>query len=115
MLKKTLTIFITVLVIMESSGCNRASNHRSRGKVIYDTVIVSTIKIKLLADSDVSGFDIDVDSNKGNVSLSGTVNTETESAKGTDIARDVKGVVSVKGNLAVNPSQNDTEDINNGK
>jgi hyperosmotically inducible protein len=49
-------------------------------------VIVSTIKTKLLVDSDVSGFDIDVDSYKGDVSLSGTVNTETESAKGTDIA-----------------------------
>jgi osmotically-inducible protein OsmY len=114
-LKRTLTVFITELVIMESSSCNRASNDRSRGKVIYDTVIVSTIKTKLLVDSDVSGFDTDVDSYKGDVSLSGTVNTETESAKGTDIARDVNSIISVKDNLAVNLSQNDAEDINNGK
>ena len=115
MLKRTLTIFITALAILGSLSCNRGSNDRSAGEVIDDTVIVSTIKTKLLADSDVSGFDIDVDSNKGKVSLSGTVNTETESAKAADIARKVNGVVSVKNNLVVNPSQNDANDINNGK
>ena len=115
MLKRTLTIFLTVLVIVASFGCERASNDRSAGEVIDDTVIVSTIKTKMLADSEVSGLDIDVDSNKGEVVLSGTVNTEAESAKAADIARQVKGVVSVKNNLAVKPSQKDAQDNNYGK
>ena len=65
MLKRTLTIFITVLVIVGSFGCKSPSNDRSAGEVIDDAMIVSTIKTKLLADSEVSGLDIDVDSNKG--------------------------------------------------
>jgi hyperosmotically inducible protein len=115
MLKRTLTIFITVFAIVGSFGCKSTSNDRSAGEVIDDAVIVSTIKAKLLSDSEVSGLDIDVDSEKGEVVLTGTVNTEAESTKAADIARQVNGVVSVKNSLVVKPSQNDGKGNSYGK
>lgn len=101
MISRNLKVLITVLVLIGAFGCTDRQNDRSTGEVIDDAVITSTIKTELLADSDVSGFDIDVDTSKGVVTLNGAVNSELESRKAEEIARRANGVVSVKNNLIV--------------
>lgn len=84
---------------------------RTAGEVLDDAVITTTVKAELLADSDVSGLDIDVDTNEGVVTLSGTVNSEMESVEAEAIAKSVDGVVSVTNNLVVDETPDeDAED-----
>lgn len=83
---------------------------RTVGEVLDDTVITSAIKAELLADSDVSGLDIDVDTMEGNVTLSGTVESEMESVEAEAIAKSIDGVVSVTNNLVVEETPDEDAD-----
>jgi len=71
------------------------------GEVITDAAITSEVKTKFLADSDVSGLKIDVDTSNGVVTLNGTVKSKAEMDKAMAIARDSKGVKRVVSHLKV--------------
>lgn len=106
---RKLKLLIVLFVLIGAFGCADRYSGRNTGEVIDDAVITSTIKTELLADSDVGGLDIDVDTNKGVVTLSGTVDSRMESQKAEEIAKRANGVVSVKNNLIV-VGEIDTDD-----
>ena len=66
-----------------------------------DTVITTKVKSALLADSDVKGLDVAVETSKGVVSLSGAVNNQTQIDRAAKIAGEVEGVHSVLNNLTI--------------
>ncbi|MEQ9618440.1 MAG: BON domain-containing protein [Deltaproteobacteria bacterium] len=101
MMNNKLKLFITLFVLIGIVGCADRQSNRSTGEVIDDAVITSTVKTELLADSDVGGLDIDVDTTNGVVTLSGTVSSEMESQKAEEIAGRANGVVSVNNKLIV--------------
>jgi len=74
---------------------------RSVAETIDDQGIVSSVKVKLLADSTVSGLDINVDSFKGVVTLKGVVASQKEATQAIALARSVKGVKAVQSKLFV--------------
>lgn len=61
-----------------------------------DTWITTKVKTALLADTDVAGLNIDVDTVNGVVTLSGRVDQQSQIEHATRIARDVKGVTEVQ-------------------
>ena len=105
MFKESLIAMMGIFMLIAAYACD---GNKTTGEVIDDTVITSTVKTKLLADSSVSGFDIDVDTDEGIVELNGIVSTEAESQKAESIAEDVDGVISVKNNLTVDSSAADS-------
>lgn len=107
MFKKGLITILAILFIGAVSACDSPGGKKSTGEVIDDTMITSKVKAGLLADSEVSGLDIEVDTNKGMVKLNGSVSSETESRKAEDIAKQVDGVVSVENNLLIDVSKTD--------
>lgn len=74
---------------------------KSAGQMVDDTVITTKVKSALLADSDVKGLDVVVETSKGVVSLSGAVNNQTQIDRAAKIAGDVEGVNSVLNNLTI--------------
>lgn len=74
---------------------------RSAGDAVDDSVIVAKVKSKLLADPDVSGLDINVDSYKGVVMLKGVVRTGREADEAIRLARETAGVIDVDSKLIV--------------
>ena len=71
------------------------------GEVISDAAITTAVKSKFLADSNVSGLKIDVDTTNGVVTLQGTVPTAGEKRRAVEIAKETTGVKSVKDQLKV--------------
>lgn len=67
--------------------------------------ITSAVKTKLLADPDVSGLRIDVDTRDRVVTLTGTVRTQAEKSKAIRLAREVDGVRDVTDRLTVQGRQ----------
>jgi len=61
-----------------------------------DTWITTKVKTALLADTDVAGLDIDVDTVNGVVTLSGRVDQQSQIEQATRIARDIEGVTEVQ-------------------
>jgi osmotically-inducible protein OsmY len=74
---------------------------RSVGQTIDDACITASVKAKLLADERTKGFDINVDTVKGVVSLTGGADSQDAKEAAGKIAAQTKGVVSVHDNLVV--------------
>jgi hyperosmotically inducible protein len=66
-----------------------------------DARIVAAIKAKYVADSDISAWQISVESDQGHVTLSGTVSSPEYIGKAVAVALDTDGVRGVTYNLEV--------------
>lgn len=78
---------------------------RDSSQPVDDTWITTKVKSSLLADSDVSGLDINVDTLNGVVTLQGQVDTQLQIDEATRIAREIEGVTDVQtSNLMVGPN-----------
>jgi len=71
------------------------------GAAVTDAGITAAVKTRLLADPDVAGLRIDVDTRDKVVTLTGTVATAAQKTEAGTIARDTTGVASVVNNLRV--------------
>ena len=71
------------------------------GDATSDATLTAKVKTKFLADDDISGLKIDVDSKNGVVTLTGTVATAAEKALALKTAKATDGVKSVVDNLKV--------------
>lgn len=60
-----------------------------------DTWITTKVKAQLLANQDVSGLDISVETVNGVVNLSGDVETQAEADRAVAVAQDIEGVTRV--------------------
>lgn len=74
---------------------------KTPGTIIDDTVITTKVKTALLADSDIKGLDVNVDTSHGVVTLSGAVNNQTQIDRAGKIAGDTEGVASTINNLTI--------------
>jgi hyperosmotically inducible protein len=85
------------------AGYALTQDNRTAGETVTDQRITSTVKGKLLADSRVSGLDINVDTFKSIVTLRGTVRTSQEADAAIELAKNVSGVRSVNSKLVLVP------------
>ncbi|GGI53399.1 BON domain-containing protein [Oxalicibacterium solurbis] len=74
---------------------------KSAGAVIDDTVITTKVKTALLADSDIKGLDVNVDTSQGVVTLKGEVSNQAQIDRAGKIAGEVADVKSVVNNLSI--------------
>ncbi len=68
-----------------------------------DAMITGKVKTKLLADADVKGLMIDVDTKNGVVTLNGSADKAGNVDKAVSLARDTEGVKSVENKMTVKP------------
>jgi hyperosmotically inducible protein len=80
-------------------GCAGAGT--KTGEFIDDRAITAKVKTALAKDPDVSALAVNVDTDKGVVTLNGTVKSATERNKAAQLARNVEGVTSVRNNLTI--------------
>lgn len=73
----------------------------SAGRAIDDSVITTKAKSALLADTTVKGTDIDVETDRGIVTLSGMVDNERQRDRAASIVRGIDGVKSVENKMTV--------------
>lgn len=71
------------------------------GDAVTDGGITAAVKTRLLADPDVAGLRIDVDTRDKVVTLTGQVATAAQKTEAGNIARDTTGVASVVNNITV--------------
>ena len=69
---------------------------RDSDQPVNDTWITTKVKSSLLADSDVAGTEVDVETINGVVHLSGYVDDQRQIDRAVEIARDIEGVTSVE-------------------
>lgn len=87
------------------SACAPTPTRQGTGEYIDDTAITTRVKTALLADPDVKGTAINVETYRGVVQLSGFVDSAVEIDKAVQKAAEVKGVNSVQNDLRIKPAR----------
>ena len=75
---------------------------RGYGEVVDDATITAAVKSKLLWSKQTDGLAVDVDTQRGNVTLRGSADNEGEKKHATRLAMNTRGVESVDNQLVVN-------------
>ena len=93
---------VDMIAAREASGSGDAPEpERTVGETFDDAGITITVKGRLLADPQVQGLRIDVDTRDGVVFLTGSVGSDADRQKAIQLARDTKGVRDVQANLTL--------------
>ncbi len=105
LLGTALTAIATTLLI----GCNRAPESApvtqvvptTVGTQVDDTVITSRVKSALLADPAIKSLDLQVETRKGTVQLSGFVDSQAQIDQALAVTRSVAGVTEVENGVTL--------------
>lgn len=93
--------FLAALLLSALVGCASTSKQSSTGEYIDDTVITTKVKAAILEDEELKVTEINVETFKGVVQLSGFVSTQSDINKAATLARSIEGVKSVKNDMRV--------------
>lgn len=83
------------------AGCASTPKSESTGQYVDDSAITAKIKTDILKDPALKVTQINVETYKGVVQLSGFVDSQESIKRATDVAASVPGVVSVRNNLVI--------------
>ncbi|MEN1944371.1 BON domain-containing protein [Luteimonas sp. MJ293] len=72
-----------------------ATENTDSDQPMSDTWITTKVKSSLLADSEVAGLDVEVETVNGVVHLRGDVDSQAQIDRAVEIARDIDGVTNV--------------------
>ena len=92
---------VTKIDTAEMSQDNAEPKKSTVGEVIDDSVITTKAKAAIFSTPDLKALQISVETRKGEVLLSGFVDSETAKMKAEEVVKNVGGVKSVKNNLEV--------------
>jgi len=93
-----LWLFLLVFIV---AGCASTRTTQSPGEYVDDSVITSRVKTRLIQDQALKAFDIGVETFRGDVLLSGFVDTKDQIDRAVTVAKQVPGVKSVRNSLVV--------------
>jgi len=91
--------FFLVILLVSFLGCASTSKQEGAGEYIDDSVITTKVKAEIFQDDSLKSSEINVETFKGVVQLSGFVSSQAAINKATDLARKVKGVKSVTNSM----------------
>ncbi len=100
-LSKFVTAFFLALTLLAVAGCASTQKHEGTGEYVDDSVITSKVKAAILNEPGLSSADVNVETFKGVVQLSGFVNSKADISKAAAVARGVGGVKSVKNDMRI--------------
>ena len=82
-------------------ACAPTAQREGTGEYIDDAVITGKIKAALVADPDLKATEINVETFRGTVQLSGFVASPEHIPKAVELAKNTNGVKSVKNDMVV--------------
>jgi hyperosmotically inducible protein len=86
------------------AGCSSTPTQQSTGQAIDDGVVTAKVKAKLIEDPVTKAHQINVETFKGRVQLSGFVESNQARTRALQLAKDVDGVKQVTDALEVRKS-----------
>ncbi|HEX4858541.1 MAG TPA: BON domain-containing protein [Usitatibacteraceae bacterium] len=96
---KRVSAVLVALGLAFTIGCASTARHEGTGEYIDDTVITGKVKASIFEEPTLKSAEINVETFKGTVQLSGFVSSQANINKAAEIARSVKGVVNVRNDM----------------
>ena len=88
-----------VVLMATALGCASTAKHEGTGEYVDDTVITSKVKAAIFNEPTLKSAEINVETFKGVVQLSGFVSSAAAENTAVVVARKVEGVKSVKNDM----------------
>ncbi len=105
---RLLILIVSVTGVLSFTGCGKTQENANKstasttvGTEIDDSITTTKVKSKLLADSDIKGFDFKVETHKGDVQLSGFVDNQAQIDHAIKITLSVEGVKNVDNKVSL--------------
>jgi len=98
---KILTAVFLALTLVSFMGCASSSKQESTGQYMDDTVITAKVKAAIFDEPTLKSAEINVETYKGVVQLSGFVSSQAAINKAVQVTRAISGVVSVKNDMRI--------------
>ena len=94
-------ILVLTIVLVSAWGCGATATREGTGEYVDDSVITAKVKTAIFNDSSLKVNEINVETFKGVVQLSGFVRSQADVDKAVQVARGVAGVKSVKNDMRI--------------
>lgn len=98
---KYLSALFLAVSVVTAVGCASTSSKEGTGEYIDDSVITGKVKAALVKDETVKATEVNVETFKGAVQLSGFVSSQAAANKAVEITRGISGVKSVKNDMRI--------------
>jgi osmotically-inducible protein OsmY len=98
---KYLSAVFLALTLASVVGCASTAKQEGTGEYVDDTVLTTKVKAAVFNEPTLKSAEINVETFKGVVQMSGFVSSEAASNKAVEVARGVAGVKSVKNDMRV--------------
>jgi len=102
---KYFSTFFLAVMLASLLGCASSSKHEGAGEYIDDTVITTKVKTAIFNEPSLKSTEINVETFKGVVQLSGFVNSQHDIRRAVEVARSVEGVKSVNNDMRLKGRQ----------
>lgn len=96
---KTLSAVLLAVTLVSVVGCASTSQQSGTGEYVDDAVITTKVKAAIFNEPTLKSAEINVETFKGVVQLSGFVNSQADISKAVSLARNVNGVTAVKNDM----------------
>lgn len=96
-----LSSFLAILVAAATLGCASTQRSEGTGEYVDDTVITGKVKTAIFEQPNLKSAEINVETFKGVVQLSGFVSSQANADAAVMVARNVGGVKSVTNDMRV--------------
>ncbi|MBU0753076.1 MAG: BON domain-containing protein [Gammaproteobacteria bacterium] len=100
-LARYLSAFVIATSLVTVVGCASTSTQEGTGEYVDDSVITTKVKAAILNEPSLKVAEINVETFKGAVQLSGFVSSQTAIDKAVEVTRRVAGVRSVKNDMRI--------------
>lgn len=94
-----ITATLISALLLSVAGCAATDQRQSTGQYVDDAVITTGVKTAILKEPSLKINEIKVETFKGVVQLSGFVRSDDNMATAVTLARNVKGVESVRNDM----------------
>jgi len=98
-ISKFFSALFVAVTLVSVVGCAGTPQREGTGEYVDDTVITTKVKAAILNEPTLKVAEINVETFKGTVQLSGFVNSQGDINKAVQVARTVAGVKSVKNDM----------------
>ncbi|EHN8908266.1 BON domain-containing protein [Enterobacter ludwigii] len=100
-IKSVNTLCLSVIFSVLLAGCAPGAKKEGTGGYIDDTVITTKVKAALLAEKSLKSTEINVETFKGRVQLSGFVSSSDAVKKAVAVTQKVSGVQAVENDMRI--------------
>jgi len=98
---RLLSFLVCIALVTAFLGCASTPTRESSGQYVDDSAITTRVKAAIFDDPSLKVLQINVETFKGEVQLSGFVDSAQNVRRAGEVARSVTGVKSVKNDLIV--------------